>query len=137
MLRLKIRVERIDKSESIEVIAIANSGFIGVEPEVLIPSSIAKQLRLHEIEEPETYSKITGDGREVEFLKYRNSVNIYVITEDRIEGPITSTVLISPRARYILLNDKLLSKLKIVLIDFGEGIWCFRDEIGEKERRSM
>ena len=125
-----------DGEASAEVVAIANSGFVGAEPEVLVSSRTARLLRLHEMEEPEVYSKVTGDGREVGFLRYRDAVRVYVVAEDRVEGPVTSTVLISPRARYVLLNDKLLGKLRIVLIDFGEGIWCFRDEIGRVERRS-
>ncbi len=132
-----MRIERIDGARLVENLAIANSGFIGIEPEVLLPSHIARKLKLHELVEPEIYNKITGDGREVGFLRYRDVAKIYVVTSDRVEGPVISTILVSPRAKYILLNDKLLSKLKIVLIDFGEGIWCFRDELGEKERKSM
>ncbi len=137
MLRLRVRIERIDSSTSLEVVGIANSGFVGVEPEILLPLHIAKQLRLHEIRDPEIYTKITGDGREVELLRYREAVKVYIVTDDRVEGPVISSVLVSPRARHVLLNDKLLGKLRIVLIDFGEGIWCFRDEIGKKERRSL
>ncbi len=136
MLRLRIRIERIDSGVSTEVIGIANSGFVGLEPEILVPMHIANALRLQEVGEPEVYTKITGDGREVDLLRYREAVKVYVVAEDRIEGPVVSSVLVSPRARYVLLNDKLLSKLRIVLIDFGEGIWCFRDELGKKERRS-
>lgn len=136
MLRLKVRVERADGSRSIEVLAIANSGFIGLEPEILLPINMARELRLDEIVQPEAYTKITGDGREVALLKYRSAVKVYVVTEDRVEGPVVSSVLILPNARYALLNDKLLGRLKIVLLDFGEGIWCFRDEIGRRQRRS-
>ena len=137
MLRLRIRIETIDGSRSIEDVGIANSGFIGLEPEILMPMDIAKKLNLHLLGEPETYMKITGDDREVSFLRYRESVNVYVLTEDRVEGPVKSSVLITSGGRYILLNDKLLSKLNISLIDFGEGIWCFRDELDRRERRSV
>jgi hypothetical protein len=137
MLRLKVKIERSDGSASVETVVIANSGFIGVEPEVLIPPDVAKQLKLHEVGEPEMFTKVTGDGREVELPGYRTATNVYVITADRVEGPVTSTALLPPRARHVLFNDKLLGKLKIVLLDFGEGIWCFRDELGKKERRSL
>ena len=62
---------------------------------------------------------------------------MYILTEDRVEGPVKASVLVASKGRYILLNDKLLSKLNISLIDFGEGIWCFRDELGKRERRSI
>ncbi len=137
MLRLRVRIERIDSAVAEEVVGIANSGFVGVDPEILLPVDIAQKLRLQEVSEPEVYTKITGDGREIDLLRYRNSVKVYVVTEDRVEGPVVCSVLVSPRARYVLLNDKLLGKLRVALIDFGEGIWCFRDEIGRKERRSV
>ena len=136
MLRLKVKIERVDGFKPIYVLAIAGSGFVGIEPEILMPIHIARDLNLDEIAQPEVYTKISGDGREIELLKYRNAVKVYIVTEDRIEGPVVSSVLVSPRARYVLLNDKLVSKFRIVLLDFGEGIWCFRDELGRKERRS-
>lgn len=45
--------------------------------------------------------------------------------------------MISERADEVLLSDKLVSKLGIVLLDIGEGIWCFKDEIGKTVRRSL
>ncbi len=137
MLRLRVRMERVDGKTSVEVVGVANSGFVGLEPEVLVPMRIANELKLSELGEPEVHTKIAGDGRELELLRYRGAVRVYVVTEDRVEGPVVSDVLVAPRARYVLLNDKLLSKLRIVLLDFGEGIWCFRDELGKKERRSV
>ena len=44
MLRLRIRIETIDGSRSVEEIGIANSGFIGLEPEILMPMDIAKKV---------------------------------------------------------------------------------------------
>ncbi|RJX15295.1 hypothetical protein CW703_06875 [Candidatus Bathyarchaeota archaeon] len=137
MLRLKTKIERVDGFESVEAVAIANSGFVGMEPEILIPPTIARQLKLHEIGEPEIFTKVTGDGRRVKFKGYKASGKVYIITEDRVEGPVISTILLSTRGRYILFNDKLLSRLKIVLLDFGEGTWCFRDELGRKERKTF
>ena len=137
MLRLKVKIERVDGSASVEAVAIANSGFVGVEPEVLMPPSMAEQLKLHELGQSEMFPKITGDGREVELPGYKAATKVYVVAEDRVEGFFSTNVRLSPRARHILFNDKLLSKLKIVLLDFGEGIWCFRDELGRKERKSQ
>jgi len=50
---------------------------------------------------------------------------VYIVTDNRVEGPVISHALVPPNARYILLNDKLVGKLRIVLLDFGEGIRCF------------
>ena len=78
MLRLRIKIETIDKQNSIEAVGIANSGFIGLEPEILMPMDTVKELNLHLISEPETFTKITGDGREVNLLRYKDSVNVYI-----------------------------------------------------------
>lgn len=137
MLRLRVRIERVDGAKHVDVVGVASSRFIGAEPEVLIPTSIARELSIHELSEPEMHTEVTGDGREVTLLRYRNAVKVYVLTEDRVEGPVSSNVLVLPGPKYVLLNDKLLGKLKIVLLDFGEGIWCFRDELSKCERRSI
>lgn len=76
MLELRVKIER--------VVGIANSGFVGAEPEILVPNSIARELSLHEFSEPELHTKITGDGREISLMRYRNAANIYIVTEDRI-----------------------------------------------------
>ncbi len=137
MLRLRVRIERVDRAKSLETLAIANSGFVGSEPEVLLPFTLARQLRLEELVEPQLEEKLLGDGRRVSLMKYPRSVRVYIVTEDRVEGPETSSVLTVPGARYVLLNDKLLGRLRVVLLDFGEGLWCFRDEIGRKVRHSV
>ncbi len=135
MLRLKIRVERIDDpNKYLEVIGIANSGFIGYEPEILLPSRFAETLNLDEVAKPTVHMKVSGDGRHVELIKYMRAVKTYVVTDDRVVGPVVASVLVSQGSKHILLNDKLLGELGIVLIDFGKGIWCFRDEIGKKTR---
>ena len=69
-------------------------------------------------------------------LRYRDAVNVWVVEEDRVEGPVRAHVLASLRALYPLLNDELLGGLGIALIDFAEGVWCFRDELGRREHRS-
>ena len=107
MLRLRIRIERVDGSKHMDSIAIANSGFVGLEPELLIPSNLANRLKLYEVSEPETHTKVTGDGRVVEFIKYRNSIRVYVLAEDRVEGPILASAIVSSGSKHILLNDKL------------------------------
>ena len=45
-------------------------------------------------------------------------------------------VVISDRADEPLISDKLAGALGIAVLDFAEGLWCFRDEIGVKARKS-
>lgn len=60
-----------------------------------------------------------------------------MVEEDRVKGPIIADVLVSQKARYILLNDKILGMLGIVIIDPAEGLWCFRDEISKRIRKGV
>ena len=63
-------------------------------------------------------------------------LDLYLITEDRVEGPIKVYAYIV-KGKFILLNDSTLSALRIVIIDPRDGIWCFRDELGKKEKRGL
>jgi hypothetical protein len=78
--------------------------------------------------------RVLADGSRVLLPRLVHPLDVYLVTEDRVEGPIKTHVYIT-RGRFILLNDALLSKLRIVILDPFEGIWCFKDETGKKERR--
>jgi hypothetical protein len=45
---------------------------------------------------------------------------MYLVTEDRVEGPIESYAHIT-KGKFILLNDVLISKLDVVIIDPFKG----------------
>ena len=79
---------------------------------------------------------MTGDGRRVALLRYREAVEVSVVEPDRVEGPVVCDVLVPEAGSMVLLNNVLLGRLRIVVLDFETGLWCFRDEIGERERQS-
>ncbi|MEM2194319.1 MAG: hypothetical protein QXY40_00300 [Candidatus Methanomethylicia archaeon] len=137
VLKLRIRIERSDGKYSVVYEAIANSGFSGKKPEILVPLKLIESFKLRELQEPTPASKISGSGTVIPLIRYIDSAKIYVIEEDRVKGPITADVLIAPKAKYILLNDKLLGMLEIVIIDPADGLWCFRDEIGKRVRKGV
>jgi len=137
VLRVRVRVERVDGSRSVELVAIANSGFSGSVPELAVPARVARELALREVAEPEPASKLTGDGRVASMVRYPCSVKVYVLGGDRVEGGVVSDVLTLPAVGHVLLNDKLLGRLGIVIVDAGEGLWCFRDEMGRRIRRGV
>jgi len=45
-------------------------------------------------------------------------------------------MVIAEKAEEPLISDKLAGRLGIVTIDIGEGLWCFRDEMGRVVRRT-
>jgi hypothetical protein len=56
--------------------------------------------------------------------------------DDRVVGPVESSLVIAEKADEPLISDELAGRLGIVALDFGDGLWCFRDEIGRVTRRS-
>jgi hypothetical protein len=117
----------------VEGLGIANSGFAGREPEVVLPQELVREL-LGEGPNVVLIERVLADGSRVFLPRLTDPLNIYVITEDRVEGPVKAYAYIT-RGRFILLNDALLSKLRIVILDPFEGVWCFKDELGRMERR--
>ena len=134
---LRVGIESVDGSRSVDVVAMASSEFAELEPEVLLPLSMAERPRLHGVAEPETRAKVAGDCREASLLGNKGSAKVCVLAGDRVEGPVTSAAVVAPGARYAPLNDELLGRLRVFLLDFRDGIWCFRDELGRRERRSL
>lgn len=132
MLRLMARVCRGDNC--VDVLAIANSGFIGPGPEVALPRDLAGRL-LAGVEATEA-ERLLADGSRARFKLYRDAAEVYVVTEDRVMGPVRASVYVTGHGT-ALLNDKLLGRLGIVMLDVGEGLWCFRDEVGYRVRRSL
>ena len=135
VLKVRVKVERIDSKYSVIYNAIVNSGFSGKRPEILIPSKLARNLKLSEVSDVKPTVKISGGGTIIPLIRYSEAVKIRLETKDRVEGPVVSDVLISETAKQVLLNDKLIQSLKIVIIDPVDGYWCFKDELGKKIRK--
>jgi len=131
---LKLKVRLCTKDRCIDTTALANSGFIGWEPEVLMPQSIASAIFGRKFPTV-LIERILADGSKVLLPRAESPIEVYVVAEDRTSGPVQAYAYIS-RGGLTLLNDKLLGKLGIAIVDPGEGLWCFRDELGRISRRS-
>ena len=136
-LRLRLRLESA-KGSSIDVIALVNSGYETTRPEILVPPDVAKALGYY----PELPAGamireyVLADGSRTRLIKVMDAVKVHVVEEDRVVGGVISDLVISERAEEVLISDKLTDKLNIVMIAVGEGLWCFRDELGKKIRRT-
>ena len=137
MLRVRLRIRRIDHQREHEALSIVNSGFIGREPEILVPAALERELELDSVSTPGICRRILADGSEVNLKIYGNSAAVSVVTEDYETSSVQVSVLTSGKARHVLMNDKLTGKLGIVILDLGEGLWCFRHELGMKVRRTL
>lgn len=132
---LRLRVKICHGEKCAETIGIAATGFSGREPEITIPVDTAREV-LGEGPRVIMVERVLADGTRVMLARSEDPLDLYLITDDRIEGPIRVYAYIV-RSGFTLLNDATLSALKIVIIDPREGIWCFRDELGRYERRGL
>ena len=133
VLRLRVRVSC--RGKCVEGLGIANSGFAGREPELTLPQGLAREL-LGEGSSAVLVERTLADGSKVLLPKLLEPLDVYLVTEDRVEGPVRARAY-ATRGGFILLNDALLSALRVVIIDPLEGVWCFRDELGKRERRGL
>ena len=135
---LKLKIRSKIKNNEVIVNGLVNSGYETESPEILVDSKIAKELgyypKFPKETSIETYTM--AGSTEIKLIHIKNAVTVQVLTEDRPSSEVSSDLVISEKESDVLISDKLASKLSIVLLDIGGGIWCFKDEIGKKARKS-
>jgi len=132
-----LRLRLVKGGKSVEVIALVNSGYETREPEVLVPASIAALLSLSG-DEPGTLVKEykLADGSTTRLLRIPREVLVYAVEEDRVVGPVEASLVVAERADEALISDKLAGKPGVVILDLGEEVWCFKDEVGRVARKT-
>jgi len=137
VVRVKVRLEYEDKQ--VEAVALANAGFESDEPEIIVPVDIARELNLYpHLPGGAIIDRYRGAGGRT-FKVYRLSrgiVRAYVITEDRLVGPVDVTLTIVPGEYEVILSDQALDSFGIVLVKPGKGLWKFIDDPVDKIRKS-
>jgi len=137
-MAIRVRVKLSSIMGKVTIIkALVTTGYESQEPEILIPRSVAEDLglmpKLPSGSEVRNY--VLADGTVTRLILIPGAVQVWVIENDRVVGGVTAHVAVSDKAGEALLSDKLVSKLGIVLIDIGEGLWCFKEETTQKRRR--
>jgi hypothetical protein len=132
---LRLRIKICSGENCVETTGLANTGFAGRDPEVVLPQELVVQLLGRE---PSTLlvERVLADGSRVFLPRTTKPLDLYVVTSDRVEGPVKVYAYIT-RSRVVLINDSALSALRVVIIDPRDGLWCFRDELGVRERRGV
>jgi len=136
-LRLRLRLRSV-RGSSVDVVALVESGYETVRPELLVPVDVARALGCYpELPAGAVIKEyVLADGSRTRLIRVRGAVEVSVVEEDRVVGGVTADLVISERAEEVLISDKLADELRIVIIAAGEGLWCFRDELGRKVRRT-
>jgi hypothetical protein len=123
LLRLKVRVCR---DAYVESMAIASKILI---PQVVLESMVSGSVTLDVVE------RVLADGSRVTLRRLVEPVDVIVVEDDRVVGPVKARAIISRRGP-LILNDRLLDELRIAILSPGRGLWCFIDEINVRVRRS-
>jgi hypothetical protein len=87
VLRLRIRICYLDKC--VESTGVANTGFAGREPEIVLPMHIAKTL-LGDNVSTTFIERVLADGTRALIPRTNTPLDVYVVAEDRVEGPVKS-----------------------------------------------
>lgn len=127
VIRVKLRIKSLSTGKETTTSALVNSGFEAETPQLLIPRSLAAKLGLWP-PPPNAYLMEVGTaGGPVRNYFVPNAVEVYVVTMDRVVGPVKCDVMISNLEYEVLISDILGSELKIVILDL-RGKWRFSDE---------
>ena len=131
-VRVKVKLEAVT-GKITYVVALLNSGAESERPSIALPTSVAEELGLDELNAETAYSEEATTSVEVEL--YRNALKGTVVDGDE---ELTSTVLdavVAEGLREPLLSDSAIDALNIEILSFSRGLWRIRGE--NKVRRGL
>jgi len=135
-VRIKLLIKSRSSGKELEVIALVNSGFETIKPQLLLPIGAAEKLDL--------WPKLPNNFKIREYMTPAGAVKLYIV-EDELKvkpvveysvDPVISDAVISSIEDEILISDKLAGALGIMVIDFAEGLWKLRTDPEDTVRRS-
>jgi len=91
-IRVRVRTRAVSTGSSVEVVALANSGYETRAPEVAIPRALAERLGLRSQEATRDFYMTAGGP--VEVMRLPETIEIAVLTGDREEGPVLADAIV-------------------------------------------
>lgn len=125
---VRVRIRIMLGENSVEAMALVNTGFESDVPEILIPINLAERLgvwpNLPDGTIVETYRSVSGLMRVYRIKGARASL----IIEDAKTPLVDTYLVIAEEADEVLLNDQIISKFGIVIEDPARGEWRIKGE---------
>ncbi len=135
-VRVKLKVKSKVSNETVETIALVNSGFITEKPQLLIPKKFAQKLNLWP-PPPEAYVIELGTaGGPVRNFIVPNSLEVKIVEPDRETKNTLCDAIISHIEEEVLINDKLGEELGIIILGLASGKWKLVDDPDNKVRQT-
>lgn len=134
VVRVRLRIECGERS--LDLSALANSGYESETPQLLVPIPVAQLLGLWPPREYFSESVFETAGGPLRVWIAPRVCKSAVLAEGAESPEVEVDLAISPIADEVLLSDKTIGELQIALEDVGKGLWRFRWEPSSKLRRS-
>ncbi len=126
-VRLKLRLKLLKTGKTYDIIALVNSGFETITPQLLIPRKLAEELGIWPDMLPRAKIVTYGTpGGVVRNYLISDAVMVSVIEQDLETQEESADITISEIEEEVLISDKLAGKLGIVLEDIGEGLYSLK-----------
>jgi hypothetical protein len=135
-VRVKLKIKSRQSGKTIITNALVNTGFETDTPDILIPTKLAKAIDLWPLPLNTATIELGTAGGLTRNYTIPDALEVEVISGDRKSEIISCNVIISPIEEEVLINDKLTGRMKIVIVDAGEGKWKFLDEPDHKIKKS-
>ena len=135
-VRVKIRLDSTG-GKSLKTMALVNTGFETPKPQLLLPIKAAEELSLWPNLPTEAKIEIYDTaGGPMRVYIIPDAAWVSILAEERESEKSLSDIVISHTEVEVLISDRLAGKLKVAIEEPAEGIWRFRDDSPDKERRS-
>lgn len=135
VVRVKVKLTLVDGTSTIETAAVANAGYESQVPEIVLPKPLAVRLGLS-LRRVRSAVRMVAGGKPITVRHAPRSIRATILSGDREEGPVVADAVVIAGEDEVLLSDKLMTGLRLVPEDPGEGLWRFRDESPERLRKS-
>ncbi len=130
-MRVRLRIRSLVNGVVVETAALVNSGFEAESPQLLVPRPLAVRLGLWPPPPEAVLVEVGTAGGPVRNYLVRGAAEVWVVTSDRVVGPVSCDVMVSSLEYEVLISDVLGSMLGIVILDL-RGRWRFHDEDVER-----
>lgn len=136
-VRVRLRIRDKLSGVAVETVALVNSGFETLKPQLLIPMKLAEKLGLWPNLPKGSYVKDYGTaGGVVKTYVVPDGLEVCIIMDGQLSPVADSDAVISFIEEEVLIGDKLAGRLGIMIYDIAEGVWKLKIDPPDVTRKS-
>ena len=135
-VRVRLRIRCLRTGREVSTSALVSSGYEADTPQLLIPRRLAHEAGLWPPPEDAYLVEVGAASGPVRNYLVPRALEVYVVTNDRVVGPVIRDAMISGLEHEVLISDRLGGELGIAILDLRDR-WRFRDEVIERETEPL